>query len=92
MYIHIYIYIYTYICLYHHHHHHHREGAVYTSFCLGSSSFAATEIASRRWWCIESLFPDGHRAVKGALPSLRDKDQGAVTLLTRTSSAMKHYD
>ena len=39
-----------------HHHHHHTEGVVYGSFCLNSSTFAVSGIASRRW-CIESLFP-----------------------------------
>ena len=41
----------------HHHHHHHPGGVVYRSFCLNSNTFAVSEIASRRWWCIESLFP-----------------------------------
>ena len=40
-----------------HHHHHHPEGVVYRSFCLNSSTFAVSQIASRRWWCIESLCP-----------------------------------
>ena len=51
------------------HHHHHRattttttttttqRGVVYRSFCLNSSTFVVSEIASRRWWYIESLFP-----------------------------------
>ena len=39
------------------HHHHHPDGVVYRSFCLNSSAFAVSEIASRRRWCIESLFP-----------------------------------
>ena len=30
---------------------------VHRSFCLTSSTLAVSEIASRRWWCIESLFP-----------------------------------
>ena len=38
-------------------HNHHREGVVHRSSCLNSSTFAVSEIASRRWWCIESLFP-----------------------------------
>ena len=37
--------------------HHHSEGVVYRSFCLNSSTFAVSEIAARRWWCIESPFP-----------------------------------
>ena len=42
--------------LYHHQHrHHHPEGVVYRTFCLNSSTSAVSEIASRRWWCIESL-------------------------------------
>ena len=41
-----------------HHHHHHPEGVVYRNFCLNSSTFVASEIASMTWWwCIESLFP-----------------------------------
>ena len=40
-----------------HHHHHHPEGVVYTSFCLHSGALAASRIASRRWWRIESLLP-----------------------------------
>ena len=45
--------------IHHHHHHlhHHAEGVVYRSFCLNSSALAVSETASRRWWCIESLFP-----------------------------------
>ena len=39
----------------HHHHHHHPEGVVYRTFRLNSSTSAASEIASRRWWHIESL-------------------------------------
>ena len=38
-------------------HHHHSEGVVYRSFCLNSSTLAVSETASRRWWCIEPLFP-----------------------------------
>ena len=38
-------------------HHHSPEGVVYRSFCLSSGTFADSETASRRWWCIESLFP-----------------------------------
>ena len=38
-------------------HHHHPEGVVYRCFCLNSSTFAVSEIVSRRWWCIESPFP-----------------------------------
>ena len=41
-----------------HHHHHHPEGMVYRNLCLNSSTLAVSEIASRRWWCIESVFPD----------------------------------
>ena len=40
------------------HHRIHPEGVVYRSLCLNSSTFAVSEIASRRWWCIEPLFPD----------------------------------
>ena len=40
-----------------HHHHHHPEGVVYRRLCFNSSTFAVFEIASRRWWCIESLLP-----------------------------------
>ena len=45
--------------IHHHHHHHHPEGVVYRSFCLNSSTSAVSEIVSRRWWCIEYLFPIG---------------------------------
>ena len=38
-------------------HHHHPVGAVYRSVRLNSSTCAVSESASRRWWCIESLFP-----------------------------------
>ena len=38
-------------------HHHHPEGVAYRSFCLHSGTVAVSETASRRWWCIESLFP-----------------------------------
>ena len=38
-------------------HHHHPEGVVYIGVCLNSNIFAVSEAASRRWWCIESLFP-----------------------------------
>ena len=41
----------------HYHHHHHPEGVVCRSFCVNASTFAVSEIASRRWWCAESLFP-----------------------------------
>ena len=27
------------------------------SFCLNSNIFAVSETVSRRWWCVESLFP-----------------------------------
>ena len=30
---------------------------MYRSFCLNSSTFAVSKVTSRRWWCIESLFP-----------------------------------
>ena len=40
------------------HHNHHPEGVVYRNFGLNSSTFAISEIASKRWWCIESLFPN----------------------------------
>ena len=30
---------------------------MYGGFCLNSSTFAVSETASRRWWCIESRFP-----------------------------------
>ena len=36
---------------------HHPEGVVCTSCRLNSSTVAVSETASRRWWCIESLFP-----------------------------------
>ena len=39
------------------HHRHHPEGVVYRSFRLNSNTFAVSDIASRRWWSIESLFP-----------------------------------
>ena len=37
--------------------HHHPEGVVYRSFCLNSGTVAVSEAISRRWWCIESVFP-----------------------------------
>ena len=51
--------------------HHYAEGVFSSQFshtttttttqnlidCLNSRTFAVSEIASRRWWCIESLFP-----------------------------------
>ena len=33
------------------------HGLVYRSFCLNSSTLAVSKVTSRRWWCIESLFP-----------------------------------
>ena len=41
-----------------HHHHYHPEGLAYRGFRLNSVTFAVTEIVSRRWRCIKSLFPD----------------------------------
>ena len=38
-------------------HHHHPEGVVYRSFCLNSGTVAVSKVTSRRWWCIESIFP-----------------------------------
>ena len=38
-------------------HHHHPEGLCREAPCLNSSAVAVSEVASRRWWCIESLFP-----------------------------------
>ena len=35
-----------------------QRGWCIEAFCLNSSTVAVSEIASRRWWCIESLFPD----------------------------------
>ena len=55
----------------HHHHHHHPEGVVYRSFCLNSSTFAVSEIASRRWWCIESLFPSAQHERAGYINRLQ---------------------
>ena len=34
-----------------------QRGVVYRSCCLNSRTFAVSEMASRRWSCIESLFP-----------------------------------
>ena len=71
MYIYIYIYTYYDIISYNREsvrcnsrktdsiHHHHPEGVVYRSCCFDSSTFAVSEIASRRQWCIESIFPYG---------------------------------
>ena len=54
-----------------HRRHHHPEGVVYRSFCLNSSTFAVSEIASRRWWCIAfplpRLLPDQGRRGLGEL-------------------------
>ena len=47
------------------HRHHHPEGVVYRSVCLYSSAGAVSEVASRRWWCIESLLPHTHLHVQG---------------------------
>ena len=40
--------------------HHHPERLVYRSFCLNSGTVAVSKVTSRRWWCIESLFPYIH--------------------------------
>ena len=40
--------------------HHHPEEVVYRSSCLNSGGVAVSEVTSRRWWCIESLFPRKH--------------------------------
>ena len=42
-----------------------RMGGVYRSVCLNSGTFAVSETASRRWWCIESLFPLTACALRG---------------------------
>ena len=34
-----------------------KRGVVYRGFCLNSGAVSASTIASRRWWCIEYLFP-----------------------------------
>ena len=47
--------------------HHNPEGLVYRSFCLNSSTFAVSETASRRWWCIEYLFPVSHSFLRTLL-------------------------
>ena len=38
-------------------HHHHTEGVVYRGFCLNSGTVAVSKVSSRRWWCMESVFP-----------------------------------
>ena len=38
-------------------HHHHLEGVVYRSFCRNSGTVAVSKVTSRRWWCMEALFP-----------------------------------
>ena len=49
-------------CIHHHHHqHHHPVGVVYIeAFVPILAHLQSFEIASRRWWCIESLFPISH--------------------------------
>ena len=59
----MYVYIHIYIYIYKHRktesiHHHHPEGVVYRSVCLNSGTVAVSNITSRRWWCIESVFPN----------------------------------
>ena len=39
------------------HYHRHPEGVVYGSFCLNSGTVAVSKLISRRWWCIEYMFP-----------------------------------
>ena len=34
-----------------------QRGVVYRGFCLNSGIVAVSNVTSRRWWCIESLFP-----------------------------------
>ena len=51
--------------MHHHHHHHHPEGVVYRGFCLNSATVAVSKLTSRRWWCIESVFPITYQS-KGA--------------------------
>ena len=75
------------------HHHHHPEGVVYRSFCLNSSTFAVSEIASGRWWCIESLFPAMVcRALwEGGIPAATPReapDPGSINSFT----APTHFD
>ena len=55
---------------------HHPEGVVYRSFCLNSSTFAASEIVSRRWWCIGSLFPSPLRDALPRRPPAREDPGG----------------
>ena len=56
----------------------HPEGVVYRSFCFNSSTVAVSEVVSRRWWCIESLFPIGHGAI--AFCALPDRILNHVVL------------
>ena len=48
-------------------HHHHPEGVVYRNFCFNSGTIAVSKITSRRWWCVESLFPIQHAQPSGQL-------------------------
>ena len=70
----------------HHHHHHHPEGVVYRSFCLNSSTVAVSEIASRRLWCIESLFPNRRELIARAARTLRIG--GLLVIVERTDDIL----
>ena len=62
-------------------HRHHPEGVVYRSFHLNSSTFAVSEVVSRRWWCIESLFLVSSRRTKRPVwkPTSRSDEGGELT-------------
>ena len=54
------MYIYIYIYIY-----------IYRQFCLNSGTVAVSKGTSRRWWCIESLFPACRAAQGGSALSRR---------------------
>ena len=55
------------------HHHRHPEGVVYRSCCINSSTFAASKVTSRRWWCIEYVFPAGGEPKTACAQSTRSR-------------------
>ena len=66
---------------------HHQEGVLYRSFCFHSSTFAAAEIASGRWWCIESLFPGKHNMI---MISIVNNNNNITTTTTTTITSNTH--
>ena len=60
------------------HHHHHPEGVLHRDFCLNSGTVAVSTITSRRWSCIESVFPDTQKGITGRC--LRDTGRMTQTV------------